>query len=84
MKTICEAIALEELSDEDWKTQAARKYPNIPRGSIVNVLQEDYYNFYGGPWTRVEWSGNWYWVRANKLKKLISSHHEDTCDIRRN
>ena len=22
--------------------------------AIVNVVQEDYYNFYGGPWTRVE------------------------------
>jgi len=70
MKTICKAIALEELADEDWKTQAARKYPNIPKDSVVDVLQEDYYNFYGGPWTRVEWNDNWYWVNANKVKKL--------------
>jgi len=53
-----EAVALEELADEDWKTQLARKYPNIPIGSKVNVLQENYYNWYGGPWTRVEWNGN--------------------------
>lgn len=39
MKTICEVVALEEFADEDWKTQAARKYPNIPKGSIVYVLQ---------------------------------------------
>ena len=70
MKTLYEAIALEELADEDWKTQLARKYPNIPKGSIVNVLQEDYYNWYGGPWTRVEWKDNWYWVKASKVKKL--------------
>lgn len=70
MKTLYEAIALEELADEDWKTQAARKYPNIPRGSIVNVLQEDYYNFYGGPWIRVEWSGNWYWVNPDGIRRI--------------
>jgi len=70
MKIICEAIALEELADEDWKTQLARKYPNIPKGSIVNVLQENMYNWYGGPWTRVEWKDNWYWVSADKVKKL--------------
>ena len=70
MKTICEAVALEELADEDWKTQAARKYPNIPKGSVVYVLQEDYYNWYGGPWTRVEWNGNWYWTSSSKIKKL--------------
>lgn len=65
-----EAITLEELADEDWETQLARKYPNIPKGSIVNVLQEDYYNFYGGPWTRVEWKDNLYWVSSNKIKKF--------------
>lgn len=70
MEIICEAVALEELADEDWKTQAARKYPNIPKGSVVYVLQEDYYNWYGGPWTRVEWNGNLYWTSPNKLKKF--------------
>lgn len=46
MKTLYEAITLEELADEDWKTQLARKYPNIPKGAVVNVLQEDMYNWY--------------------------------------
>ena len=40
------------------------------KGSMVYVLQEDYYNWYGGPWTRVEWNGNWYWTSPSKLKKL--------------
>ncbi len=70
MKTLYEAIATEDISDEDWKTQLARKYPDIPKGSTVNVLQEDYYNFYGGPWTRVEWNGNWYWTSPGNIKKL--------------
>lgn len=64
------AIALCELHDEDWKTQYARKYPNIPAGAKVKILQEDYVNFYGGPWTRVEWNGNWYWVNPSKLMKI--------------
>ena len=70
MKTICKAIALEELTDNDWKTQLARKYQNIPKGAEVDIIQEDYYNFYGGPWTRVEWNGNWYWVDPSKLRKM--------------
>ena len=71
METIYKAIALEELADEDWKTQLAQKYPNIPKGSIVNVLQEDYYNFYGGPWTRVEWKNRQYWIKPDKIKKIV-------------
>lgn len=70
MNILYEAVALEELADEDWKTQAARKYPNIPKGSKVNVLQENMYNWYGGPWTRVEWNDNWYWVNSKKVAKI--------------
>ena len=76
MKTLYEAIAIEEIADEDWKTQLARKYPDIPKGSIVNVLQENMHNWYGGPWTRVEWNGNWYWTSPSKLKKLNLSYKE--------
>lgn len=36
------------------------KYPNIPKGAEVGIIEENYCNFYGGPWTRVEWNGNWY------------------------
>lgn len=64
------AIALEEIADEDWKTQFARKYSNIPKGAEVKILCEDYFNFYGGPWTRVEWNDNWYWVNPKSIKKV--------------
>ena len=37
---------------------------------MVYVFQEDYYNFYGGPWTRVEWNNNLYWVKSDKVKKF--------------
>lgn len=64
------AVALSELDDEDWKTQLARKYPNIPAGSKVKIIEENYVNFYGGPWTRVKWNGNTYWVDPSKLMKI--------------
>ena len=64
------AIALKELADEDWKTQHARKYQNIPAGAEVEIIEENYDNFYGGPWTRVEWKDNLYWVDPKQLKKL--------------
>ena len=69
MKTICNAIALEELADEDWKTQLARKYQNVPKDAVVSIVQEGMYNWYGGPWTRIEWNGNFYWVKPAALKK---------------
>ena len=61
------AMTIAEVADEDWKTQLARKYPNIPAGTRVAVLQEDYYNWYGGPWTRVEWNNNLYWTKPENL-----------------
>lgn len=64
------AIALKELPDEDWKTQCAHRYPNIPNGAKVRVIEENYNNFYGGPWTRVEWNNNWYWVNPQYLSIL--------------
>ena len=64
------AIALKELADEDWKTQHARKYSNIPASAEVEIIEENYDNFYGGPWTRVEWKDNLYWVDPKQLKKL--------------
>lgn len=70
------AITLNELSDEDWKTQLARKYPNVPKGAKVKILQENYINFYGGPWSRIEWNGNWYWVSPKDLE-IVGSELED-------
>ena len=61
------AVAVEEIADEDWKTQLARKYSNIPKGSLVEVLRENYCNFYGGPWTEVKWNGNTYWTDPSNI-----------------
>ena len=61
------AVALREIYDEDWKTQSARKYQNIPAGVRVIVITENYVNLYGGPWTRVMWDGNMYWTKPNSI-----------------
>ena len=61
------AVALREIYDEDWKTQSARKYPNVPAGVRVIVITENYTNFYGGPWTRIIWDGNMYWTKSDSI-----------------
>lgn len=61
------AVALREIYDEDWKTQSARKYPNIPAGMRVVVITENYVNLYDGPWTRVMWDGNMYWTNPDSI-----------------
>lgn len=61
------AVALRGIYDEDWKTQSARKYPDVPAGSRMLVLTENYFNFYGGPWTEVLWNGNKYWTRPDSV-----------------
>ena len=61
------AVALREIYDEDWKTQSARKYQNIPAGVRVIVITENYVNLYGGPWTRVMWDENMYWTKPDSI-----------------
>lgn len=61
------AVALREIYDEDWKTQSARKYPNVPSGARVTVVAENYVNLYGGPWTRIMWNGNMYWTNPDSV-----------------
>ena len=40
------AVALTTLADQDWKTQLARGYSNIPANSIVEVINENYVNLW--------------------------------------
>ena len=63
------AITKIELSDQDWKTQLARGYPNIPAGEEVTIINEDYINFYG-TWCEVLWNNNRYYVSKQNLKIL--------------
>lgn len=63
------AQALQELSDEDWKTQMAKGYPNIPKGATVKVISENYQNYYG-IFCEVEYNGRYYYVDPNGIKFL--------------
>ena len=60
------AVALREIYDEDWKTQSARGYSDIPAGSRVLVLHENVENFYGS-WIQVFWNGSTYYTSAKSV-----------------
>lgn len=61
--------ARRRLSDEDWKTQLARGYPDVPAGAEVEIVEEGMLNFYGGPWSRIRYGGNLYWVDPSGVEK---------------
>lgn len=60
------AVALTTLADQDWKTQLARGYSNIPVNSIVEVINENYVNLYG-KWCEVVWNNTHYYVSKKDL-----------------
>lgn len=60
------AYALSRIYDEDWKTQSARGYSDIPAGSRVLVLRENVKNLYGS-WIQVFWNGNTYYTSAKSV-----------------
>lgn len=60
------AVTKRTLCDQDWKTQLARGYVNIPENSVVKVLEENIVNLYGS-WVRVEYKGNLYYVSKDDL-----------------
>lgn len=62
------AITLEEIFDYDYKTQLAKKYPNIPKGTEV-IYCGEITNFYGN-YVRVEYNGNSYYTLAENVKIL--------------
>lgn len=59
-------VTLTEVHDEDWKTQVAQGYSNIPPYTIVDVVDEDFYNFYGS-WYKVVWNDILYYVSKESV-----------------
>lgn len=55
------ALTLKTIADQDWKTQAVQGYQNIPANTIVEVINDDFNNFYGS-WCIVEWRRHTYYV----------------------
>lgn len=60
------ARALKELADEDYKTQIAHKYKNIPNGACVAVIDDNYSNLYG-TFCIVKYKGIQYYVKKKDL-----------------
>lgn len=60
------AVTKKSLCDQDWKTQLARGYVNIPENAVVKVIKEDVVNLYG-TWVMVEYKGNNYYVSKDDL-----------------
>ena len=58
-------VTKRELCDQDWKTQLAKGYPNIPKGEEV-IFFRKYNNMYG-TFCDVFWNGNIYSVRKEDL-----------------
>lgn len=73
------AVTLKTLADQDWKTQLARGYSNIPANAVVEVENDDFTNFYGN-WCIVKWNGNSYYVS----KKDLSFNELDIQDAIKN
>lgn len=60
------AVALRTIADQDWKTQLAKGYSNIPMGAVVDVINADFNNLYGN-WCEVMWNNRHYYVNKNDL-----------------
>lgn len=62
-------FAVRDIANEDWKTQVARGYPNIPKGAEVEVIEKDFVNFYGS-FMIVHWNNNIYYTKKENIKEV--------------
>ena len=67
-KNMNKYITNREIHDEDWKTQSAKGYPNIPANEEVEVI-EIYSNFYGR-YVRIKWHDNIYDTYPSYIRRL--------------
>jgi hypothetical protein len=61
-------ITLQEIFDEDWQTQLAQGYPNIPKNEKVLYIKT-FQNCYG-TYIRVKWNNILYDTVPWKLKRI--------------
>lgn len=61
-------IAKKELMDEDWKTQLAKGYGNIPQGAKCQFIKS-VHNLYGN-YILVEYDNHRYYVNPCDLEKV--------------
>ena len=63
-------IAKKELADEDWKTQLALGYKNIPKSAECKFIKS-IRNFYGN-YILVEYDNHTYYINPWDLEKTSS------------
>ena len=61
-------IAKRELFDQDWKTQSAKGYGNIPKGAIVDF--KGYMTNFYGRYAEVFYNGRHYYVEIDGIEKI--------------
>ena len=61
-------ITLCEIYDEDFMTQIALKYPNIPANTEVDFIRI-FSNLYG-TFVRIKWKNHYYDTKLNKIRRI--------------
>ena len=56
------------VADEDWKTQMAQGYPDIPANEEVEMVQREYINYYG-KWCIIRWNGHIYYTLKRNIRE---------------
>lgn len=74
-KTIVKYRSVKPLRDNDYKTQLARGYSNVPKNTEI-IYKGRYDNFYG-IWAEVEWNGHIYYVYPEDVEKVTLTIETD-------
>ena len=64
-------ITLQEIFDEDWKTQLIQGYPNIPKNEKVLYIKT-FQNCYG-EYIRIKWNNHYYDTVSWKIRKVMTN-----------
>ena len=62
-------IAKRELASDDWKTQLAQGFKDIPKGAEVKMINKEYRCWYG-IFSEIEWHGHTYYVSPNDIEEI--------------
>lgn len=68
-------IAKRELANDDWKTQYAHGYSNIPKGAEVQMITKVYKCFYGR-FSVVKYNGHTYYVNCDDIEEIEVEENE--------
>ena len=74
-KTIVKYYAKKSLCDNDYKTQMAHRYSNIPAG--IEVAYEGRYDNFYGIWAKVRYDNWTYYVHPKDIEKVTLTIETD-------